>query len=304
VCFREALLKNTPHIKLKHYLRPFCLYNKTMNPLPEIIKTTTTIQTYSPQHCLLLLSVEQLVKQLNPVRWIHNRPADETRVTQIASSIYRNRSPFDTIIHLHYNHATNQFEILDGLHRYSACKYIYDNNSKPNPDYITGDEYGYGRSAAWFYNSTILVSLHINKTLGELHLIFENLNKAVPVSEIYIPPMTADIDNLRKQKVIETAIKYQRLFPKHFSASNSFQVPNMNRDRFMDVLAELFDIIGKDYELDDALHIANREFESNYIQGKIKLSDSTSKKCRENGCWLFIYKGDTLVQKIANLVII
>jgi hypothetical protein len=273
-----------------------------MNQLPEIIKSST-LQTYSPQHCLLLLSVEQLIQQLNPVRWIHNRPADETRITQIASSIYRNRTPFDTIIYLHYNPASNQFEILDGLHRYSACKHIYDNNSKPNPDYITGDEYGYGRTASWFYNATILVSLHINKTPGELHVIFENLNKTVPVSEIYIPPTITDEHNLRKQKVMETAVHWQRMFPKHFSASNLFQIPNMNRDRFMDILAELYNELNNCIELDNALTIANNQFKTNYNQGKIKLSESISKKCIDSGCWLFVYKGDTLIRKIVDLVI-
>lgn len=269
----------------------------------DIIRQTTQI-TYSPQHLLLIMPIEILIEQLKPVRWIHNRPADETRVVQMAASIYRNRSVFDTIIYLHYNSVDNRYEILDGLHRYSACKHIYDNNSRSSPDYITGDDYGHGRSALWFYNAPIIISLHIDKTPGELHVIFENLNKAVPVSEIYIPSATniATGTDLRKQKVMETAVEWQRQYPKHFSASNMFQIPNMNRDRFMDILAEIYDIIAGELDLNCVLCTANAYFHESYGQGRIKLSESVSKKCYESGCWLFIYKGDVLIQKIVNVV--
>lgn len=255
--------------------------------------------TYSPNHKLLILTIEQLVKELNPVRWVHNRPADEMRVLAMASSIYRNRTAFDTILYLHYNSQENRYEILDGLHRYSAIKHIYDNNSRSNPDFITGDEYGYGCSASWFYNASIMVSLHIDKSPGELHVIFENLNKAVPISEIYIPPVTNESE-IRKQRIMDSAADWQRRFPKHFSTSNSFQVPNMNRDRFMDILAEVYDKLdGAD--LVNILAVANEYFANIVKQGKYKVSESTHKKCTETGCWLFVYKGDILVSKLCSL---
>jgi hypothetical protein len=251
--------------------------------------------TYSPNHVLLILTIEDLVG-LNPVRWVHNRPADELRVVSMASSIFRNRSAFDTVLHLHYNTAENRYEILDGLHRYSAIKHIYDNNSQINPDFITGNEYGYGRSATWFYNASILVSLHIDKSPGELHVIFENLNKAVPISEIYIPPATNETQ-LRKQRIIDAAADWQRRFPKHFSASNSFQMPNMNRDRFMDILAEVYDK-SEDKDLTNILNRTNDHFAALVKLGRHKVSDATLKKCTETGCWLFVYKGDALISAL------
>ena len=71
----------------------------------------------------------------------------------------------------------------------------------------------------------------------------------------------------------------------------------------MDILAELYDELENCVELDNALTIANHQFETNYVQGKIKLSESVAKKCRESGCWLFVYKGDTLIRKIVDLII-
>jgi hypothetical protein len=52
----------------------------------DIIRQTTQI-TYSPQHLLLIMSIGILIEQLKPVRWTHNRPADETRVLQMATTI-------------------------------------------------------------------------------------------------------------------------------------------------------------------------------------------------------------------------
>ena len=265
----------------------------------DIIKSKAII-TYTSQHLLVLLTVEQLIN-ISPIRWIHNRPADEIRIINMAISIYRNRPAFDTIIHINYNSVSNQYEILDGLHRYSAIKHIYDNNSRINPDFITGDEYGHGRNATWFYNAPILISLHIDKTPGELHLLFENLNKTVPVSEIYIPTIT-NVNNLRKQKVMEAVANWQRRYPKHFSASNLSHIPNINRDRFMDILAELYDVIGTEIELDAALNLANERFCHDAKQNHLKITESISKKCNDTGCWLFVYKGDNLISKIVEVV--
>jgi hypothetical protein len=70
----------------------------------------------------------------------------------------------------------------------------------------------------------------------------------------------------------------------------------------MDILAEIYDIIVGQLDLNRVLCDANEYFRESYDQGRIKLSESVSKKCSESGCWLFIYKGDVLIQKIVNAV--
>jgi hypothetical protein len=258
------------------------------------LHTQNIISEYNTRHCLLSITIETLVSVLKPCNWKHNRPADETRWRTIAKSVFNKRTAFDTIIYVNYNSATDVFEIIDGLHRFSAIKHIYTENSKPINPFET-NEYGGNRDAQWFYNSSILVSVYSDQSFGELATIFENLNNSVPIPSIFIPDVSP---GQKKQAVCDAALSWQRRYPKHFSDGNRTKIPNINRDRFMDILSEVYDMIEGKCDLLELLYKTNAKLKQYYTSGAAKISSQTMAKCTDNDCWLFIAKPDLLVEEI------
>ncbi len=253
------------------------------------------VAEYNEHHCLLSITIEALVNSMKPVNWKHNRPADEMRWRPIAKSIYTKRTPFDTIIYVHYNSSDDVFEIIDGLHRFSAIKHIYSENSKAiNP--METNEFGGNRDARWFYNSSILVSVYSDRSFGELATIFENLNNSVPIPSIFIPD-TSPVQ--KKQVICDVAMSWQRRFPKHFSDGNRTKIPNINRDRFMDILAEVYD---EKRDLTEILEKTNARLKQQFSgMGLAKLGAQTLSKCAESDCWLFIVKPDNLADELRKI---
>lgn len=256
------------------------------------LHTQNIVSEYNDHHCLLTITINALVNVMKPANWKHNRPADETRWRSIAKSIFTKRTPFDTIIYVHYNSTIDTFEIIDGLHRFSAIKHIYLENSKPvNP--METNEFGGNRDARWFYDSSILVSVYSDRSFGELATIFENLNNSVPIPSIYIPDTTP---GQKKQVVCDVALLWQRRYPKHFSDGNRTKIPNINRDRFMDILAEVYD---EKQDLLELLEKTNARLKHQFSgSGLAKLSLQTLSKCADSDCWLFIVKPDGLADEI------
>lgn len=254
------------------------------------LHTQAIITEYNDHHCLLSITIDSLVNAMKPVNWKHNRPADETRWLPIAKSIFQKRSAFDTIIYVHYNSTTDVFEIIDGLHRFSAIRHIYNENSKALSP-MEMNEFGGNRDARWFYNSSIIVSVYSDRSFGEIATIFENLNNSVPIPSIFIPDTTP---NKKKQIICDVALLWQRRYPKHFSDSNRTKIPNINRDRFMDILAEVYD---EKYNLIELLEKTNESLKQNYKE-TTKHGVQTITKCTESNCWLFIVKSENLAQEI------
>jgi hypothetical protein len=254
------------------------------------------ITEYNGNHCLLSITIETLVNVMKPINWKHNRPADETRWRAIAKSIFNKRTHFDTIIYVHYNSTNDTFEIIDGLHRFSAIKHIYNENIKQlNP--LETNDYGCNRDATWFYNSSIVVSVYSDRSFGELAVIFENLNNSVPIPSIFIPEPNP---GQKKQAICDTALSWQRRYPKHFSDGNRTKVPNINRDRFMDILSEVYDSTEGKHNLLDLLNATNIRMKQYYTSNitHVKISEQTISKCTDNDCWLFIVKPDNLIEEI------
>ena len=256
------------------------------------LHTQNIVSEYNDHHCLLTITINALVNVMKPVNWKHNRPADETRWRSIAKSIFTKRTQFDTIIYVHYNSTIDTFEIIDGLHLFSAIKHIYFENSKPvNP--METNEFGGNRDARWFYESSILVSVYSDRSFGELATIFENLNNSVPIPSIYIPDTAP---GQKKHVVCDVAILWQRRYPKHFSDGNRTKIPNINRDRFMDILADVYD---EKHDLLELLEKTNTRLKHQFSgSGLAKLSLQTLSKCADSDCWLFIVKPDSLADEI------
>ena len=248
------------------------------------------VAEYNEHHSLLTITIETLVNVMKPANWKHNRPADESRWRPIAKSIFTKRTPFDTIIYVHYNSMPDTFEIIDGLHRFSAIKHIYTENSRATRP-LDAAEYGGNRDARWFYDSSILISVHSDRSFGELATIFENLNNSVPIPSIFIPDTAP---GQKKQNVCDAALSWQRKYPKHFSDGNRTKIPNINRDRFMDILAEVYD---EKQNLIELLEKTNTQMKLQHCESQ-KHGIQTLSKCAESGCWLFLVKPEKLADEI------
>ena len=150
---------------------------------------------------------------------------------------------------------------------------------------------GNNEDATWLYDSYILLNIRVNTSDGELIELFKNLNKSNPIPDLYIRDL-----NEEKKRIIETitnewSVKYKS----HFSSNNKPNKPNVNRDRFMDLLEKLYKKYKiceeNQYVLRECLDRTNTNI---YFHLPKKLSPSIKEKCTNSGCWLFIYTMEEL----------
>ena len=99
--------------------------------------------------------------------------------------------------------------------------------------------------------------------------------------------------------MIETITKkYQSKYKTHFSACNKPNKPNVNRDRFMDMLSNIYDKHHikheNDHMLENILENINSQIEFNI--SKDDLPEKIKNKCIETGLWLFNKNIDEIVQ--------
>lgn len=256
--------------------------------------TSEKIHTFAENHLLLRIKIRDILNA--PINnWSYNRPPDMSRCPDIARYIYNSKKPIDTMIYLTYMNKTDTFEVLDGIHRLTALRIIQTENSKPL-DFITpkneGEyEFGSNNDAHWLYNQYLLVNIRFNAVLGDLIEIFKTLNKSQAVPDIYIRDVAKE-----KRDIIEAvANNWQIRYKKHFSSSANPIVGNTNRHKFIDLL----DIIYDKYKIDETkvdyfkqlLEEANKKISLNI---PLKFSVDVRLKCRESGCFLFLYKNDKL----------
>jgi hypothetical protein len=198
------------------------------------------------------------------------------------------------MFYISYNNNTNRLDILDGIHRYSALRILKTENSK-QIDLLTPSEYGSNNDANHIYDSYIIINIRFNATQGELIDCFQTLNKSSPVPDLYLrDPVQA------KRELIENITKtWQQKYKSHFSTNQKPNKPNINRDRFMDILCELYD---KYNITEENQQILEQMIDSTntYISFNIpkKLSLSVVKKCMDTGCWLFVYSADEIIDMV------
>ena len=252
------------------------------------------ILTYSLNHCICKVNINDLLTKVPIVNWKYNRPADLVRCNDIASYVYNSNTPIDTVIYLNYNNKTHKFEILDGIHRFTALKIIYEENNKPLELLCPGD-LGSNGDAKWLYNSYILLNIRFNASEGELIETFKNLNKSQAVPELYIK------DNVKEKRdtIERIANDWQIKYKKHFSSSSNPNTGNTNRNKFVELLDKLYDKYNiEEYgtkKLNTILDNANTHLMENIPK---KTSGELRFKCSESGCYLFLLKNDVLLDKI------
>ena len=222
--------------------------------------------------------------------WEYNRPPDMARCPDIARYIYNSKKPVDSMLYLTYTNINDNFEVLDGIHRLTALKIIKEENSK-----TIISEFGSNCDAEWLYNQYLIVNIRFNANLGDLIDIFKNLNKSQTVPELYIKDHTKE-----KREIIdiisnEWYIKYK----KHFSSSANPIMGNTNRNKFVELLDTIYD----KYNIDETCTNKLRDILddiNNKISGQMpsKASLDIRLKCKESGCYLFLYKNDKLLEMI------
>ena len=261
--------------------------------IPKILNTYFTsheiLHKYNESHYIIKIQISDFLNS-NIKNWKYNRPPDLVRCIDIAKYIYYSKKPVDSMFYLFFNNINDSFEIIDGIHRYTALKYIKQENSK-STDFNTPSDLGNNNDASWLYQQFIILNIRFNSLEEELIGAFKNLNKSNPVPELYFR------DDVKERKeVIENIVKnWQTKYKSHFSSSIKPNIPNINRDRFIDLLDKLYnkyDIkLETQYVLEDALENMNEYIKNNIPK---KLSNIIIKKCNETGCYLFLYKLEKL----------
>ena len=265
------------------------------NEIPKILNTyfstTELLHKYNENHYIIKVQITDFLNNNSNIKnWKYNRPPDLIRCVDIAKYIYLSKKPIDSMFYLFFNNINSSFEIIDGIHRYTALKHIKQENSK-TLDFITPGDLGNNNDASWLYQQYIILNIRFNSLEEELIGAFKNLNKSNPVPELYFR------DEVKERKeVIENIVKiWQTKYKSHFSSSIKPNIPNINRDRFIDLLDKLYDKYDikseTQYVLEDALENMNQYIKNNIPK---KLSELIIKKCNETGCYLFLFKLEKL----------
>jgi len=249
--------------------------------------------SYGDNHKIYKIKILELLSD-SVQNWEFNRPPDLGRCPDIARYIYNSKKTVDTMIYLTYTNIKHTFEVLDGIHRLTALQIIKEENSKPLELLCPGD-FGSNNDANWLYNQYLIVNIRFNSTISELIEVFQNLNKSQAVPELYIRDHTKE-----KRKIIdEIANEWFVKYKKHFSPSSNPNIGNTNRNKFVDLLDKIYD----KYKLNENNYDKLRQLlyeKNNYLRDNIptKISIDVRLKCKETGCYLFLYKNEKLEKLI------
>jgi hypothetical protein len=241
-------------------------------------------------HFVFTCSIRTLLEdKLNIENWDYNRPPDPVRCKEIARNLHISNKEIESMFYICYDNTVKKFKIMDGIHRYTALQIVKRENSK-SMDLLTPNEYG-SNGDSTIYNKTILINIRMYSTIGEQIDVFQTLNKSNPVPELYI----RDTSKERREIVQEVVDFWQKKYKSHFSPTPKPNVPNINRDKFIDILDKLCDKYKIRQEniqnLYDMLDEKNDELRNNIPKG---LKEKTLEKCAKSGCYLFLFKPDVL----------
>ena len=268
----EYFPSSTIHIIMQHHF-----------PSSELVLS------YNENHGIYKIQIKDLLVD-SVKNWEHNRPPDMARCPDIARYMYNSRKAIDTMVYLSFNNPKEIFEVLDGIHRLTSLKIIKEENSK-ELDLLSTGEFGSNNDATWLYNQYILVNIRFNATKGELIEVFQTLNKSQVVPDLYIRDTKKEKRDIIEAIANEWYVRYKI----HFSSSANPNTGNTNRNKFVELLDKLYDRYRIDNlsgnKLRKLLESANQRMSEN-VSSKITIS--TRLRCKETGCYLFLYKNDKL----------
>ena len=215
---------------------------------------------YTPEHLLITTTVRDALAA-PVVNWRLNRPPDPIRTAAYAHYLQRTHRPIDSMLIISCNHRAQQFEILDGAHRYRSLQLLPPTHP--------------------LLDTSLLLNLRINATEGELVEIFQNINKCIPVPDLYL----RDTEKDRRACIERIAATWQLHYASHFRSTISPLKPNTNRDRFMEFLDHAYTVMKLTFETEhqlvERLKELNEELKANPIPEKQR------QQCEASGCYLF-----------------
>ncbi len=269
--------------------------------IKELMPSFEIIHFYNKDHVIFKCTISDLlnaasIKKLE--NWKYNRPPDFIRCNEISESIYNKQQEIDWLLYIvcetDDKNKKDILQIIDGIHRFHSLQIIKRENNKPI-DHLTPTIFGSNNDAEWLYKKYIMASLRLNMTTGQSMDLFKSLNNSNPVPELYM----VDTDH-QKRTIIEFNVnEWVTKFKSHFTASNNPNIPNMNRDRFIEIL----DFVYIKYNLNNSTgHLLTEKlYALNAFLGKNhpkKISDNAIEKCIKTGCYIFLLRREQLQERI------
>ena len=264
----------------------FVLINMIPILMTHFFNVAEMVLAYSDEHANYKIKIRDLLN-VKITNWKYNRPPDLIRCNKMASDIYKKKKPMDTMIYLSFNNETEEFEILDGSHRITALNIIKEANSMPLELLYPG-QFGSNNDASWLYEQYLIVNIRFNCSEGELIDVFQNLNNALPVPELYTKK--SNIKKIEKREMIETIVDdWMFRFKPHFTGTSRPITGNTTRDKFINLLDKIYDKYKIDTNdcnvLQELLNIANTKISTNIPSNA---SINSRVKCKKTGCYLFL----------------
>jgi hypothetical protein len=242
------------------------------------------IHQYSEKQYLGKWTVQQILENIHNIdNWEYNRPADLERSKKIAESISEKKTPIDWVFYVSYHTAKNTFYIVDGIHRLYAIQMAYKRMENKE----------------WLLQQTVILNIRVDPTNGEIIDWFQAINNSNPVPELYLRDTTQD-----KRNTIEKIMReWQDKYPEHFMPTKKPISGHINRDRFMDILDQVYERYAKtNHKLTpiDSLLREKLVLKNEWIQQNLpkKISAKIMEKCEKSGCYLFLQKFDWLCDNI------
>lgn len=200
--------------------------------------------------------------------WDMNRPPDMSRIPEIQSSM-KHQSYADGIIYLSVNKTGDGYICYDGIHRLTALK-----TSRENKD--------------------VVIDLLLSYSEEQIISKFMRVNRCVPVPSLY----TAAERNLHLRETLELVVKtIQSTYPQRFSPAITPNIPNENRDAFMEKLTK--DVLERTVKVTSVskaedwikyLTALNDFVRNNLNAIAPKLTPSQASKCHVSKWYLFAVK--------------
>lgn len=232
-------------------------------------------------------------KSIAIIPWCKNRATDLARCKDIASYVYRYRvstvnTTLDTMIYLAYNNLTNAFEVYDGMHRLTALRMIYRENTSG----LTG-EFGSNGDAHWLYDTYMLVSIKFNAVAEDVSHAFRDLNLAVPVTK----ECKIEAGETRNNTVDVVFHRWRVRYSKHFTTSQRPGCGNITEAMLVELLNKVYreckvsEAVDEVEQLEALLQRKNAQikhaFETN-TGTAVKIPSAARERCIESGCYLFL----------------
>lgn len=255
---------------------------KDIQTMCSILPSLKILHIHNENHIVLKIQIKDVINNDNIVNWEFNRPPDLNRCVEIKNSLKKKKELPDWYIYCSYKNVI--FSVYDGIHRIEALKSMEEKDKME-----------------WLKEGFISVSCRINARDGDIINEFQNINKSVPVSELYTG------NNLTIQKkdiVINLVNKYNSEFSKHFSTTRNPNIPNTNRDLFTNLVNKMYDkydMKNNSAIIDEKLKKLNEYIANETHKDTTKYSRNVYNKCLATGCFLFLYKMQYLETMIENL---